>query len=774
MDQSEATQTTPERGDDDSNPTPVAQAEPSNPDPFDLDQLISTISGFQDAQSSPFFDTFKALLLEQKAKLDQQGEQAATHAPVPRIPELDGIFNLDYEDDLLQTHDFVGVLPNGDRVYRPKNPTAQEQPTAIEETEEYPFPPLPDLHSGRSIRVLAIYPEDLPGFQGELFCGLGVIHFDDRAIPSFEAISYTWGSPVRSKKVWAAPFESRSEKGGGWTHRHEFSSRHHFKVTESLYKLLHHLRRKDELRVVWIDQLCIDQDNPDEKAEQIKTMAEIYQRASKTHVWLGDGDESSEKAVNCLKRLADMKEYHWESPFERLIVPASKRQPQPWNLATDDPFYLPKDEWDALRQVLAYTPWFRRSWIVQEVVLALSVTISLGNQAIEWNIIEAACHAIDAMRININLFNHYYDPAFAVNNVIQFAALRHACQTGQDPLHLRSERLLMDLRGLEATNARDILYSKYAIFTTQELPKPDYKASVREVYVGLMIWWLTRHGHRSLDILSEAQVRNVAHDLPSWVPDWSIPKTCNPLAAERINRGFDATLQDENRFPPRIQLPNLEEGAWDKSQPILTVRGIRLFMIHILQRATEESSFVCPKQGIYPLTGESYRQVYSLLLYSNSMEPLVTKPSSIRTYWQHREYYHNNPINLTHTENLSLVDFTADLSADSSKEKSQNRSMTLGRNMFISDCGLVGFVPTFTKASVKEAAYTDHNFGGGARPGDFICLLYGSRIPFVLRKVEGGRYRLIGEAFVYGLMHGEVVSMIDEDLFEDYEDFAIE
>jgi hypothetical protein len=42
------------------------------------------------------------------------------------------------------------------------------------------------------------------------------------------------------------------------------------------------------------------------------------------------------------------------------------------------------------------------------------------------------------------------------------------------------------------------------------------------------------------------------------------------------------------------------------------------------------------------------------------------------------------------------------------------------------------------------------------KPGDSVAFVRNSRVPFTIRRVEGGRYELVGEAYIHGLMNGEI------------------
>jgi hypothetical protein len=64
----------------------------------------------------------------------------------------------------------------------------------------------------------------------------------------------------------------------------------------------------------------------------------------------------------------------------------------------------------------------------------------------------------------------------------------------------------------------------------------------------------------------------------------------------------------------------------------------------------------------------------------------------------------------------------------------------------------------------RRFAGTDQGFAGwvpqDARAGDVVAVLYGSRVPFVLRRVEDGKYRLVGECYIHGLMAGEATTIM--------------
>ncbi|KAK4112393.1 HET-domain-containing protein, partial [Canariomyces notabilis] len=83
----------------------------------------------------------------------------------------------------------------------------------------------------------------------------------------FIALSYAWGSPVRTHVITCNQLP--------------------FAVTTNLFHALYYLRRSDQSQCLWVDAICINQDNIPERNEQVRHMLAIYQASSRVIVWLG-------------------------------------------------------------------------------------------------------------------------------------------------------------------------------------------------------------------------------------------------------------------------------------------------------------------------------------------------------------------------------------------------------------------------------------------------------------------------------------------------------
>jgi hypothetical protein len=103
----------------------------------------------------------------------------------------------------------------------------------------------------REIRVLDL----LPGKGDDAIqCALRIVSLGGEE--EWEALSYVWGELIAENNIAI--------------------SGHLRPVTPSLYAALRRLRRSTSKRTIWIDQLCINQQDNDERATQVAMMREIY------------------------------------------------------------------------------------------------------------------------------------------------------------------------------------------------------------------------------------------------------------------------------------------------------------------------------------------------------------------------------------------------------------------------------------------------------------------------------------------------------------------
>lgn len=155
------------------------------------------------------------------------------------------------------------------------------------------FDALPLARTGFSTRLIKLHPAR--AFAADIVVDLvllsGELHPGET---EFEAVSWCWG-----RDKWNHVVRVRGDSGDNC-----------LKIPSNLDAALRRLRLVDNYRVLWIDAVCIDQRSSIEKSRQVPMMADIYGMARRVCVWLGEGDESTGKAIEFMRsELSDLNRF---------------------------------------------------------------------------------------------------------------------------------------------------------------------------------------------------------------------------------------------------------------------------------------------------------------------------------------------------------------------------------------------------------------------------------------------------------------------------------
>ncbi|KAF2642362.1 HET-domain-containing protein, partial [Massarina eburnea CBS 473.64] len=185
--------------------------------------------------------------------------------------------------------------------------------------------------TSREIRYISIQPSFNGDHNSPLVCSLGHLSLDDANRIQYEALSYCWwgGFPITLQ------------------HLNQNSTSQEYWVTRNLDAALRSLRRINQERVLWVDAININQNNPIERGQQVSFMGEIYSEADQVLVLLGEEDASTPIVRRVLET--------YESGYPR--IENMKEQ-------------LPRRVFDRVMRAmdsLLRRPWFSRVWVIQEV-----------------------------------------------------------------------------------------------------------------------------------------------------------------------------------------------------------------------------------------------------------------------------------------------------------------------------------------------------------------------------------------------------------------------
>src|SRR2546421_5214679 len=109
---------------------------------------------------------------------------------------------------------------------------------------------------------------------------------NDMSLVPYDGLSYTWGGDTKP--------------------RHIIYNNSQIDITQNLFEALHQFRKQDRDRSMWVDALCINRSDDEEKFSQIPLMKHIYARATCVMIWLGLLDEFTEDALSLVDRAAGL------------------------------------------------------------------------------------------------------------------------------------------------------------------------------------------------------------------------------------------------------------------------------------------------------------------------------------------------------------------------------------------------------------------------------------------------------------------------------------
>ena len=239
------------------------------------------------------------------------------------------------------------------------------------------------LSSPRSVRMLRL-DEVKGGFRSPIFCTLEEVDLDELHL-QFLALSYVLGNPGKLASIFV---EGKT-----------------LEVGENLRNALLRLRTNtlfccnltcpcycetpgpppplgyqftSPLRL-WIDAICINQKDKIEKAEQVGLMKDVYRKASRVIVWLGEDSEHTVPGFRMLHGISSL--YDLDEAEVKDLVSC---------LVLDDHF---RSYWIALGNLLL-RPWWYRIWVVQEICLAREALLVCGQYAVDWDHIQKSTAAL--------------------------------------------------------------------------------------------------------------------------------------------------------------------------------------------------------------------------------------------------------------------------------------------------------------------------------------------------------------------------------------------
>ncbi|KAK9794764.1 putative Heterokaryon incompatibility domain-containing protein [Seiridium cardinale] len=322
--------------------------------------------------------------------------------------------------------------------------------------------------------------------------------------PEYEAISYTWAD----------------EDGNADKCRTITVNDRAFSVTTNCEAALRRVRYRYNTRRVWIDAICIDQSNDDERGHQVQLMSQIFQKALQVFVYVGESDRPNDRC-----------------------------QPTCWDL--NAPEYYPLPTYQELSQ-LVERRYFTRLWILQEVALARRALVVWGSQVLLWDRCVEICKGErlelpPVMRFDRRL---YSEP----NQLLHLLDLALDCQ---------------------AADSHDRIYALLGILVYAPTSGivVDYHLTAEQLYAQVAILAASACGWSAVLARAVNTVQS-SNFVRSWIPDWgatglnwsptggSQPARYRNLVLTQTGpRGLETETFDHHIVEAPIETPSMNDAA---------------------------------------------------------------------------------------------------------------------------------------------------------------------------------------------------------------------
>ncbi|KAI1284207.1 heterokaryon incompatibility protein-domain-containing protein [Xylaria sp. FL0933] len=172
----------------------------------------------------------------------------------------------------------------------------------------------------------------------------------------YEALSYAWDSKDNPQPIY---IQSDDKSGNG-----------PYYVRANLHAALLHLRNHATDRTIWVDAICINQEDDVEKGQQVQSMAKIFAKARGVIVWLGEAADYSDEALELIRKTAEGQDTNSPDTASQQAALTLPDQ-QPTNSTIHEAIQ------DPISQLLGRL-WFQRFWVLQEIAAARHILIKCG------------------------------------------------------------------------------------------------------------------------------------------------------------------------------------------------------------------------------------------------------------------------------------------------------------------------------------------------------------------------------------------------------------
>ncbi|KAI0001387.1 heterokaryon incompatibility protein-domain-containing protein [Xylariaceae sp. FL0662B] len=616
----------------------------------------------------------------------------------------------------------------------------------------------------KQIRLVVLEPG---ASKDPIRCTMKVVSLEKQ--PKYEALSYHWG-----------------DKSGPQIAVDENLVR----IQANLFDALRTLRSVEYNRVLWIDALCINQHDDDEKSWQVGLMGEIYQSSKRSVLFLGRGFEESDRWCDCPsskdKTCPDTagRNFHFRNPDMREIYSflcqlaaggSVKKDAHINNIPTVANLLNQSDNMNDLYMepiqamgALLRRPWWSRMWTAQEAILPTETSIICGSVRIPWKTMVDAAENWD-----------YHTTHGCCNPILKAMEKTLAYRTrGMHTSEIMTE-FVREVRSIEeirnkrarrkevpflpvlrhfghrkASNPLDKVYALLGLVDQKSRPcSIAYDRSKRALNQELSIHFLKSPRNPFQALYGTSRSPDPQRH-PSWIVDFTRVSGKTWQRLEDYRDELRRTYHAADFKDARIKVP---DGTHPKS---ISVQGFRVDRVKHATKVCESRNAIDQREfarlcaGIidfsrrkdlsYPSDRAGKETYLQDILHRSTSRTVAEAFGRAILGSRCRNHSGNDTFRALHPQDLESVRDWVSAKYPTLKDglMQQVRCSVAGRKFFTTRGGLMGFGPS----QMHE--------------GDEVWLIYGDQVPFILRPLgkSNGQKELgiVGDCYVQGIMEGEV------------------